>query len=171
MDAQARVKALEAIKYAILNNEYDTPAMEQLKEEEEVSKRATAMVNNEDYEPEFKNKVNKKILSDYREEKKELLAEDAQQKKVIVEQSKDDMKELENLKEKVSKYEKEHNMNSTNENKENEDSEKENNNVLPTADTLNIDDTSASSEQVEKDFNGNIYSSNDKVNEEDESII
>ena len=62
-------------------------------------------------------------------------------------------------------------MNSTNENKENEDSEKENNNVLPTADTLNIDDTSASSKQVEKDFNGNIYSSNDKVNEEDESII
>lgn len=171
LDAQARVKALEAIKYAILNNEYDTPAMEQLKEEEEVSKRATAMVNNEDYEPEFKNKVNKKILSDYREEKKELLAEDAQQKKVIVEQSKDDMKELENLKEKVSKYEKEHNMNSTNENKENEDSEKENNNVLPTANTLNIDDTSASSEQVEKDFNGNIYSSNDKVSEEDESII
>lgn len=96
----ARVRALEAIKYAIENNEISTPAMEQLQEEEEISRTATQMVNAENFDKDFKDKVNKKILQDFRDTKKELLEEDAEQKKIIKEQSKDDMEELERLKSK-----------------------------------------------------------------------
>ena len=111
LNSQAKVKALEAIKYAIVNNEYETPAMQQIDEEQEISKRATALVNNEDYDQELKNKVNKKIVSDFRETKKKLLEEDARQKNIVIEQSKSDMKELESLKKKVKEFEKENNIN------------------------------------------------------------
>ena len=102
LNAEARLKALEAIKYAIMNNDYKTPAMEQLEEEEEISKRATNMVKNEDYDKDFKDKVNSKILSDYREVKKELLEEDAEQKKIMVEESKNDIAEIDKIKEEMA---------------------------------------------------------------------
>ncbi len=98
MQNQAKIKALEAIKYAIENDEITTPAMEELQEEEEISRTATNMVNAESFPDEFKDKVDKKILSDYRETKKELLEEDKQQKEVIREQFENDREELEKLK-------------------------------------------------------------------------
>ena len=159
LNAQARVKALEAIKYAIVNNEFETPAMQQLKEEEEISKRATAMVNNEDYEQELKNNVNGKILSDFRKTKKELLAEDEQQKKIVMEQSKEDIDELEKLKTKVEDYEKKHNIN-VNENKlkeeNNNEEEKKSNDVQ--------------NNSVIENENQNLYNDNE-LNDGDESII
>lgn len=152
LNSQARLKALEAIKYAIVNDEFETPAMQQLKEEEEVSKRATAMVNNEDYDQELKNKVNKKILSDFRETKKQLLTQDAEQKNIVIEQSKEDMEELEKVKNKVEKYEKEHNIiNNKNE------SIKENN-------------IEASISLSDNNLNQNLYS-NSNIDDGDESII
>lgn len=98
MQNQAKIRALEAIKYAIENDEVTTPAMEELEEEEEISRTATNMVNAEAFPDEFKEKVDKKILDDYRDTKKELLEEDRQQKEVIREQFEKDKPELERLK-------------------------------------------------------------------------
>ncbi len=105
LDDRARLKALEAIKVAIMSNSYKTPAMEQLEEEEETSKRATNMINHEDYEPGFKKQVNKVILDDFRESKKVLLEEDAQEKEIFVEQSKKDLEEMDSIKKRVDDYE------------------------------------------------------------------
>lgn len=182
LNDQARLKALEAIKYSILNNEYETPAMQQLNEEEEISKRATAMVNYEDYDPEFKDKVNKKILSDFRETKKELLEEDAEQKKIVVEQSKEDMKELEEVKARVERYESENiktsvdTRESIEENKDkqieiDEEKEDKNNKIdidLNKSENENLIENSNLNNSLE--FNSNIYSESNS-NEEDESII
>lgn len=98
MQNQAKIRALEAIKYAIENDEINTPAMDELEEEEEISRTATNMVNAEAFPDEFKDKVDKKILNDYRETKKELLEEDREQKEVIKEQFENDRPELERLK-------------------------------------------------------------------------
>ena len=98
INTEARIRALEAIKYSITNDEINTSAAEQLRQEEEISRTATNMVNAENYEQDFKDKVNKKILTDFRETKKALLELDATEKEIIKEQSKSDMEELEKLK-------------------------------------------------------------------------
>lgn len=170
LDSQARLKALEAIKYAIVNDKFETPAMQQLDEEEEVSKRATAMVNNEDYDQDLKNKVNKKILSDFRNTKKVLLAEDAEQKKIIVDQSKQDMQELDELKEKVKKYEKENNINVED---KKDDKEDINGNSDTTNDNNKIENPSSinnENESITNNENQNLY--NDSISDDgDESIV
>ncbi len=183
LDAQARLKALESIKYAILNDNYNTPAMEQLNEEEEISRRATNMVNAEDYNKEFKDKVNKKILSDYRDVKKELLREDAEEKQIIIEQSKKDDNEIENLKKKVNDFEKQNNIIKNDDSKPLLEQEKqvplsEDNN----SDNLVVDDSIKDKilEQSEKKQENTILSNNadvsnlysdSVVDDEDESII
>ena len=88
LNSKARLKALEAIKKAIVDNDYKTPAREVLEEEEETSKRATNLINREDYEPEIKRKVNKIILDDFRETKKALLEQDAEQKPIFLDGAK-----------------------------------------------------------------------------------
>lgn len=98
LDNEAKIRALEAIKYSIEHDEIDTEAAQTLRREEEISRTATSMVNAEDYEQDFKDKVNKKILSDYRNTKKELLELDAQEKNMIKEGAKKDLEELERLK-------------------------------------------------------------------------
>ena len=180
LNAEARLKALEAIKYAIMNNEYKTPAMEQLEEEEEISKRATNMVKNEDYEKDFKDKVNAKILSDYREVKKELLEEDAEQKKIMVEESKNDIAEIDKIKKEmannpIGKAKKEY------EDKKDQPVEEKNStegNLLDEDNNNNEDAKSNNTENAETDgsnkiedepLDTNIYSEND--NDEDDEII
>ncbi len=169
LDSQARIKALEAIKYAIVNNELETPAMQQLEEEEEISKRATAMVNNEDYDQKLKNDVNRKILSDFRNDKKILLAEDAKQKNIVMEQSKNDMRELEELKKKARKYEKENNINIENKVEEKEEISKEGskNNVLNENDSKSenakLNDNNTTQDE-------NLYNNSD-YDDGDESIV
>lgn len=173
LNNQAKVRALEAIKYSILNNEYQTPAVMELEEQEEISKRATTMINNEDYDPAFKEKVNKKILSDFRETKKELLEIDEMQKQIVKEQSKADMEELEKLKKSVNEYEKNNNLVlKVQENEEKLETDSENkieekkdeasstgiNNEVPISEIKN-------DEQI-KNEKDNLY-----TNEEDESII
>lgn len=160
LNSQARVKALEAIKYAIVNDEYETPAMQQIDEEQEISKRATAMINNEDYDQDLKNKVNRKIISDFRETKKELLEEDARQKKVIIEQSKNDMEELDKLKEKVQKFEKENNINV----------EKNNNDISINSEEIDENNISKDEKEIsEQDLYDSDTSSEEKKG--NESII
>lgn len=95
---EAKIKALEAIKSVIENNNMSTPASEAIDREEEISKRATNMIKAEDYDQDFKNNVNKKILDDFRNTKKTLLEEDKLQKQNIIEQNKNNIEELEKLK-------------------------------------------------------------------------
>lgn len=159
LNSQAKVKALEAIKYAIVNNEYETPAMQQIDEEQEISKRATALVNNEDYDQELKNKVNKKIVSDFRETKKKLLEEDARQKNIVIEQSKSDMKELESLKKKVKEFEKENNINNV------KDKSIKENNVNKYDNEISLSDN-----KNNENLKQNLYSDSNIYNG-DESII
>ena len=95
---EAKIRALEAMKYIIENNEIDTPASNELAQEEDISRRATNMIKNEDMEPETKDKINKKILSDYRETKKILSEEDAIQREDFKDRIEQDVKEIEGLK-------------------------------------------------------------------------
>lgn len=95
---EAKIRALEAIKSVIENNNIKTSASEQIDREEEISKRATNMIKAEDYDQEFKNNVNRKILNDFRQTKKDLLIQDKIQKEEFIENSKDSLEELEELK-------------------------------------------------------------------------
>ena len=97
---ESRIRALEAIKSVIESGNITTPASEMIEEEEEISKRATNMVKAEDYEQDFKNNVNRKILEEFRINKKELLKQDEIQKKEFIEQGKKDIEELDDLKKK-----------------------------------------------------------------------
>ena len=97
LDNEAKIKALESMKYVIENDQIPTPASEVLSEVEEISKRATNIIKHDDeYDVDFKNKVSKKILDDFRNDKKELLDIDRQQKE---DYRKEAEKELENLEE------------------------------------------------------------------------
>ncbi len=97
---EAKIKALEAMREVILNDSIETPASRIIDEEEEISKRATNMIKSEDYDQDFKNKVNKKILNDFRETKKVLLEEDQKLKKAYKEEAEREIENLETLKNK-----------------------------------------------------------------------
>ena len=66
---EAKIRALKAMKHVIENGTIETQASETLEQEEEISRRATNMVKNSEYEPEFEKAVNQKILNDFRETK------------------------------------------------------------------------------------------------------
>ena len=97
---EAKIKALESMRAVIEQGEIETPASQAIDEQEEISKRATNMIKSEDYDQDFKNKVNKKILDDFRGTKRELLEIDKQQKKEIIEENNKDMETIEELKSK-----------------------------------------------------------------------
>ncbi len=172
LDDRARLKALEAIKEAVMSNTYKTPAMEQLEEEEETSRRATNMINHEDYEPGFKKQVNKVILDDFRNSKKVLLEEDAREKEIFKEQSKKDLEEMESIEKRVKEYE------NKNINKVEEEKNKEETNI--SSDTNASNENSTNDVDIEANLNNdtnnssanvpNIYDLNN-VDEEDESIV
>lgn len=172
LDDRARLKALEAIKEAVMSNTYKTPAMEQLEEEEETSRRATNMINHEDYEPGFKKQVNKVILDDFRNSKKVLLEEDAREKEIFKEQSKKDLEKMESIEKRVKEYE------NRNINKVEEEKNKEETNI--SSDTNVSNENSTNDVDTEANLNNdtnnssanvpNIYDLNN-VDEEDESIV
>jgi len=98
LKAQAKIKALESIKYALEHDEISTPASDAIDEEEEISKRATNMIKSEDFDPELKHNATQKILNDFRDTKHKLLEEDKAEKEKIKEQAEENLKELDELK-------------------------------------------------------------------------
>ena len=97
---QARLKAYKAILYAKEHDEISTPASEVLAQEEEISRMATNYIKNSDYSPEEKDIATKKVLADYREDKRELTDMHEVQKQEYINQMNEDAKkipELENM--------------------------------------------------------------------------
>lgn len=180
LNDKARLKALQAIKQAILDNSYKTPAMEQLEEEEETSKRATNMINREDYEPEFKKQVNKVILDDFRNSKKVLLEENEQEKEIFKEQAKKDLEEMDTIKKRVEDFESKNKKVEKDDNTSNDESSIQN--IENTKSSLeNIVDekvkeesSNLDSEEIRNDGNNNKSSTNisniyDSSNDDDEN--
>lgn len=163
---EAKIRALKAMKHVIENGTIETQASETLEQEEEISRRATNMVKNSEYEPEFEKAVNQKILNDFRETKKVLSEADANEKEYIKQQYEKESKEMEKailekpegikLIEKSKEYAKNKELNNTNDIKE-ENSGVENDNK--------VEKEENKKEQV---INTNVYEEND---EDDESII
>lgn len=163
LDDKARLKALQAIKQAIMSNTYKTPAMEQLEEEEETSKRATNMINHEDYEPEFKKQVNKVILDDFRDSKKVLLEEDSKEKEIFKEQSKKDLQEIDTIKKRVEDFENKNikKVESKEKNEENNQVNNEDNKENINLDNNSIVNNENSASDVDTEVNINNNSSNE----------
>lgn len=97
INTQAQLRAYKAIKYAKEHNEIETPASEMLNQEEEISRRATNLIKNSDYPQEEKQIASKKILSDYREDKKALNEIHEIQKEAIIAESEKDIEKIEEL--------------------------------------------------------------------------
>lgn len=95
---EAKIRALKAMKDVIENGVIETPASEMIEQEEEISRRATNLVKNSNYDPSFESAVNKKILNDFRETKKELQEIDKVQKEEIKEEYKKDVEEMKDIK-------------------------------------------------------------------------
>ncbi len=193
LNSKARLKALEAIKKAIVDNDYKTPAREVLEEEEETSKRATNLINREDYEPEIKRKVNKIILDDFRETKKALLEQDAEQKQIFLDGAKEDEAEIKSLQEKINNYEEENPAikkienisrveNKVIENKENIDKSEENSDMQKEEHVAKADNNAINIETDNQNIEKrdpqdsikkepNLYNENSNNDEEDDLII
>ena len=193
LNSKARLKALEAIKKAIVDNDYKTPAREVLEEEEETSKRATNLINREDYEPEIKRKVNKIILDDFRETKKALLEQDAEQKQIFLDGAKEDEAEIKSLQEKINNYEEENPAikkienisrveNKVIENKENIDKSEENSDMQKEEHVVKADNNAINIETDNQNIEKrdpqdsikkepNLYNENSNNDEEDDLII
>ena len=164
LKTEAKIKALETMKYVIEHDEIETPASQAISEREEISKRATTMVKNEDYDVDFKNKVNSKILSDFREEKKELLELDKLQKEELIETSNRELEELDELKNR----EKPEGIKLIEKSKEYKESIDSNDEVRK------ISNNEKEKIDITEEINDvNLYSKNDNENEneEDESIL
>lgn len=94
---QAQLRAYQAIKYAKEHDEIETPASQILDREEEISRRATNYVKNSDYAPDEKERASKKILTDYREVKKELSEIHEIQKEEILKEADKDIAKIPEL--------------------------------------------------------------------------
>lgn len=95
---EAKLRALRAMKDVIENGPIETPAAEMIEQEEEISRKATNLVKNSNYDPEFEENVNKKILHDFKETKRELQEIDKAQQEEIKEQYRKDLEEAKNIK-------------------------------------------------------------------------
>jgi len=104
LNTQAQLRAYKAIKYAKEHDTITTPASEMLEQEEEISRRATNYVKNSDYDSDEKNIATKKILSDYREDKKALSEIHELQKQTIIIESESDIAKIDELEKKEAPY-------------------------------------------------------------------
>ncbi len=73
IDNEAQLKAYEAIKKAIEDGEYQTPEMQQISINEEISKNAIDIVRNEDIDDNIKEKAKDIIVEDYKKTKQEII--------------------------------------------------------------------------------------------------
>ena len=95
--AQAKLRAYKAIKYAKEHDELETPASQALDEEMEISRRATNYIKNSDFSDQEKEVANKKILSDYREDKQTLLEINEIQSNVMKKKADEDIAKIPEL--------------------------------------------------------------------------
>lgn len=180
LNTQAQLRAYKAIKYAKEHNTISTPASEMLEQEEEISRRATNYVKNSDYDAEEKNIATRKILSDYREDKKSLSEIHELQKNTIIIEADSDIAKINELEkkevpygvqliekskdyERISKEQEEENKNNeinvTSEGSSKKDSDKSDIEI----------DTKEEKIENEEDIANNIYDGND--GDDDEIII
>ena len=92
--AKAKLRAYQAIKYAKEHDEIQTSSGEYLAEEEEISRRATNYIKNSDFPENEKEVATKKILNDYREDKKVIQDINKAQKEAIIKQAEKDFEEI-----------------------------------------------------------------------------
>lgn len=175
---EAKIKALESMKYVIEHDEVATPASQAIAEREEISKRATAMIKNEDYDAEFKNKVNNKILNDFREDKKVLIELDRLEKEQIIKETSEELKKLDDIKNqekpegiKLIEKSKEYESNIKNSEKsinEGTIDDKENSNIVES-----VEKSDSLEESVNDSRELNLYNkdSNNISNNENDSIL
>ena len=97
LNKQAQLRAYKAIKYAKEHNEIETPASEMINQEEEISRRATNYIKNSDYDSVEKDIAAKKILSDFRNDKKELNEIHNFQKETIEKEAEKDIQKIPEL--------------------------------------------------------------------------
>lgn len=176
---QAQLRAYKAIKYAKEHDEIETPASEMLSQEEEISRRATNYVKNSDYPQDEKDRATKKILTDYREDKRDLNEIHEIQKNAILEEAEKDIAKIDELEKKEPPYgvqliEKAKNYKEIEdaENKALESSNENNNDNIASNEDKSIDnEVSEQESKAEDNFSNNIYSSNDDIDEENDSIV
>ena len=167
---QAQLKAYKAIKYAKEHNEIETPASQLLSQEEEISRRATNYIKNSDYSQEDKDKATKKILSDYREDKKALNEINMIQKDAILEEAEKNIEKIPEL-EKVKPplgielIDKANGFNANKDEKLNSENSNGDNNKAE----LKIEEEKEDNNNISKNGVENIYESSDL--DDDESIV
>ncbi len=137
---QAKLRAYQAIKYAKEHDEIETEASRVLKEEEEISRRATNYIKNSNFDEGEKEIATQKILSDYREDKKTLQDIDEIQKETIIKEAEKDIEKIPELEqmevpEGIQLIEKSKKM-------MNNDNEEENNNSMPVNENIEQEDNS-----------------------------
>lgn len=167
---QAQLKAYKAIKYAKEHDEIETPASQLLSQEEEISRRATNYIKNSNYSQEDKDKATKKILSDYREDKKALNEINMIQKDAILEEAEKNIEKIPEL-EKVKPplgIELIDKANGFNANKD-EELNSENSNGDNNKAELKIEEEKEDNNNISKNGVENIYESSDL--DDDESIV
>ena len=157
---QAQLRAYKAIKYAKEHDEIETSASQLLSQEEEISRRATSYVKNSDYSQEEKDKATKKILNDYREEKKELTEIHDIQKQAILKEMDKDIEKIDEIEKKepprgVQLIEKSKKMKSNENNDAIENSKSESNDI-----EKNNSDNNSKSNITNENDTSNIYDDN-----------
>lgn len=97
----AQLEAYKAIQAVKERNEIRTPAQDVLEQDEEISRRATNLINNSKYSKDIKEAASQKILDDYREEKKFMNEISDEQKKEILEEADRNIEKIPELEKKI----------------------------------------------------------------------
>lgn len=86
IEAEAKVKAITALKQAIKNGTYTSETTEALYNQEQISKTAVDMIKKEELPEDIKNNAKKMIIDDYKNIKKVLVNQIENEKREILEQ-------------------------------------------------------------------------------------
>ena len=88
IENEAKIKALVALRDSIAKDEYISPKIETLAHQEDISRKASDMINRTpDIPDNIKKSAQEKIINDYKVIKKELLEQVAEEKAQIIEEA------------------------------------------------------------------------------------
>lgn len=88
IENEAKIKALVALRDSIAKDEYISPKIETLAHQEDISRKASDMINRTpDIPDDIKKSAQERIINDYKAVKKELLEQVAEEKAQIVEEA------------------------------------------------------------------------------------